>query len=294
MTCRPRSPTIAFCTTAKGRLHHLKATLPHNLKTLERDFAACLVLLDYDSNDGLGEWVRQHCAGALRTGQLIYAHAGERPYFHFAHAKNMAHRLGDADILCNLDADQYLAPNYALWLQHQFRKDPDCIVAARSQNIRAAGQEYQGLRGRIALSSARFHELGGYNEKRFEGHSREDIDLTNRAMRLGLKRVEIPRGFYGSVIQHGNHERICNTSPRAQEAYAQRGNKTISWRVRSALENLPIATRANPDGRMGCGQVMLHGMRQPFELSPIEREQGPSPHVARFMRGIAQGVGGRV
>lgn len=49
---------ISFCTTCMGRLHHLKETVRKNL-TDNADWADLeYVIVDYNSEDGTGDWVK--------------------------------------------------------------------------------------------------------------------------------------------------------------------------------------------------------------------------------------------
>jgi hypothetical protein len=99
---------ISFCTTCMGRLEFLKKTLRYNLNIISQHNNCELVLLDYNSNDGLGDWVRDNFKNELANSLLVYYRTSEPRYFHMSHAKNLSHRLGEGKILCNLDADNYL------------------------------------------------------------------------------------------------------------------------------------------------------------------------------------------
>ena len=109
---------IVFCTTCKGRLGHLARTLPRNLVDNPH---ATFVVLDYGSPDGLLEWLATtaELQPHIESGHLtVYSHATEGS-FKMAHAKNMAHRCGiieGADILVNLDADNFTGPGFDTWL----------------------------------------------------------------------------------------------------------------------------------------------------------------------------------
>lgn len=47
------SPTIAFCTTCKGRSYHLRQTLPQNLAANADYPTVKFIILDYEDQDGL-------------------------------------------------------------------------------------------------------------------------------------------------------------------------------------------------------------------------------------------------
>src|SRR5580704_1798101 len=63
-------PRISFCISCRGRLHHLRRTLPQNIAD-NRDYPNLeFVLLDYNSTDGLGEWVRHELSEEIASGRL--------------------------------------------------------------------------------------------------------------------------------------------------------------------------------------------------------------------------------
>ena len=106
---------IAFCTTCKGRLQHLMQTIPENLKDNASYRNAVFVVVDYGGQDKLAEFCSENYPEEVKSGRLVvYTYPSQEP-FKMAHAKNMAHRLGileGGDILCNLDADNFLGPRF--------------------------------------------------------------------------------------------------------------------------------------------------------------------------------------
>ena len=115
---------IVFCTTCKGRAQHVERTLPRNLSD-NADYADFkILLLDYNSDDHLLEYVRAHHARDLASGRLVVYSYREPGPFRMSHAKNLAHRLAieeGADVLVNMDADNWAAPGFATWIAEQFR-----------------------------------------------------------------------------------------------------------------------------------------------------------------------------
>src|ERR1041385_4064662 len=83
---------VSYCTTCMGRLHHLRQTLPRNLKSNAR-LPVQFVVLDYNSRDGLGDWIRSSVEAEIKAGRLLYARTTAPRFFNMAHAKNIAHRL---------------------------------------------------------------------------------------------------------------------------------------------------------------------------------------------------------
>ena len=52
------------------------------------------IVLDYNSADDMGEFVRTEHAKDIESGKLVYYRTEEPDRFRMAHAKNMAHRCG--------------------------------------------------------------------------------------------------------------------------------------------------------------------------------------------------------
>jgi hypothetical protein len=184
-------PGISLCTTCYNRLSFLQQTLPRNLACLDpRDE---IVLLDYGSTDGLGDWVRMALLDALRDGRLKYFRA-ETSRWHVSHAKNVAHRLATRRVVCNLDADNFAPAGFADWLREVFLDGPAIT--------HGDAHSYGGGYGRIALFKEDFLRLGGYDE-RFVGWSYDDEDLRRRAMASGQRAVVTPAPFI--TFLHHSH-----------------------------------------------------------------------------------------
>jgi len=171
-----------------NRTEHLKQTYPTNLDDhVERDVE--FVLLNYNSQDELNDWVREDLQQYIDSGILNYYHTVEPEFWDMSHAKNVAHRLGQSDVLCNLDADNFIGDGFY-----------DCIIdlvwEKDDQFIRKRGN---GKGGRVALKRKHFYAVGGYDEKFCLGWGHEDMDMNSRLLRYGLNRVK-PVDF--EIIHH--------------------------------------------------------------------------------------------
>jgi hypothetical protein len=196
--------TVSYCTAVMNRTHHLKETLPRNLaeqKTPGVEF----VIANYGSRDDLDSWMRDACREAIANGQIKYVRNRRPRYFHTARAKNMAHLAATGDIVCNLDADNFLGNGFTSYLRRVFNREPDSVVHATAA---------YSAHGRIAMLRHHFEEIGGYNES-FEGWGNEDYELINRACALRhLTPHPCPSPAFARCLEHGDEERIQNFSPR--------------------------------------------------------------------------------
>jgi len=209
---------VSFCTTCMGRLEHIKKTLLKNIRDNDDYPDIEFVLLDYNSNDGLEQWVREHCARELASGRLVYYQTKKPDHFHMARAKNIAHDLATGEILCNVDADNFTGKDFAYYINSVFDREPRSLLVH--------DLVVKGCGGRIVISADDFRALGGYNEI-MTGWGYEDRDFILRAERLGLKESVIP-AYFLNTIRHGDGLRVRNTPSAASLKKTLNDNRSIS------------------------------------------------------------------
>ncbi|MGE3713976.1 MAG: glycosyltransferase family A protein [Alphaproteobacteria bacterium] len=280
------TPKISFCTTCKGRLHHLQQTLPQNLANTADYDNVEFVILNYDSPDNLDSWIREHYADEIASGRIRYARVDDKPHFHMAHAKNLSHRLATGDILCNLDADNIIAPNSARWMAEQFAQKPDIVIRNMWEPIhRRLLQGHlndKGFGGRIAITRDNFNRLHGYDEN-MPGWEGDDDNLIARAQHTGLQLIKVPNHLKGCIIAHSDETRTEHMAPQVKERSDAVLAKVHSIRekFRNGAKKLvrrhpipkPEPDMANPDGRFGEGSVYLNLSDHPTVIS----SQGSMP-----------------
>lgn len=200
------TPRIVFCTTCKGRAQHIKQTLPENLADNADYPNVRFVILDYNSPDDLVPYLKAEHGDLIVSGRLaVYSYLTTGP-FHMAHAKNMAHRLGiheGADILVNLDADNFTGPGFASYIAEQFALCEGCFLWAEM----IKGVLPRGIHGRIVVSKHAFLNAGGYDEK-FNCWGPDDKDFNGRLRRLGYIPVPILRRFLERGVNHNDKMRF--------------------------------------------------------------------------------------
>lgn len=170
--------TLSLCTNCKGRLWQFKQTLPDTVKTLNGKVD--LVLLDYQSDDGLKDWIFSNYLELLEDGRLKYFRLSNDYNYSCAYAKNVTHRLATGDVLFNLDADNTISEaevNVLLDL-------PDKSIYFPIVRKRGSGAE-----GRLGYHRSTFYELNGYNEN-IIGMGSDDGDLYLRMRLKGMQPIE--------------------------------------------------------------------------------------------------------
>lgn len=252
-------PSIIFCTTCKGRAQHVERTLPKNLADNADYERLKVVLLDYASPDNLLPYLRSNHAADIASGRLVVYSFSEPGPFRMAHAKNMAHRLAiieGADILVNLDADNFTQPGFASWIAQQFAEGCE-FLWSNAKSV--CGRARQGLAGRIAVSRNLFLKTGGYDERYLEW-APEDEDFKMRIRRLGHEGRPVPEEFL-YVIPHGDGLRF-REYPHA---------KPTPEREAAALKAIRTAdTTIVNYGAIGCGTVYKNfGAEPALHIGPL-------------------------
>lgn len=192
---------ISFCTTVRNRLYHLKETLPDNMREV-RNHDAELVLLDYGSTDGLEEWITSAFAQDLSSGKLRRFRYSGASYFDRSHSKNLTIKLSDGDVVCNIDADNYIGAGFCEYLISVFSPGERVFISGLRHVLSAPDSC-----GKICGRKSDFLSVGGYDEN-FEGHGFEDYDFSNRLQLLGLRELSLDHPEFRRAISHSNLERV--------------------------------------------------------------------------------------
>lgn len=102
-----KRPSVAFVTTCKGRLHHIKQTLPLIIAQHPDE----IVVVDYGCPDRVGDWVKAHFPDVKVV--RVEGDTG----FCLAKARNVGAMNTRATWLCFIDADVEIAPRWIEWLR---------------------------------------------------------------------------------------------------------------------------------------------------------------------------------
>ena len=181
-------PRFSIVTTCKGRLHHLKQSLPRFLAQPDCE----VIVVDYDCPDGTADYVRREHPEA----QVVAV--ADAPLFNISDARNRGAAAAVGDWLVFLDADVLIAPDL-------FER-----VAA---TLKPQGHYYRfnsltpELLGSCMVQRADFLLVRGYDVA-IDSYGGEDKEFYAR-----LERRKIGRGYLdGKLVEaclgHSQEERV--------------------------------------------------------------------------------------
>jgi hypothetical protein len=197
---------ISVCTVCGNRLPYLSQTLPVNIAENSDSPNLEFVVLNYNSKDGMDEWMKANMKIHMESGLLRYYKTNEPEYFILSHSKNMVTKLATGDIICNIDADNFAGPGYFRWVEECFnRHGPDTLITT----IRRDAIPYRDQGGKLCFTKALFNAVNGYDESLF-GYGMDDVELANRLENAGARRVFIKDEKFLRFIGHSDLERVLN------------------------------------------------------------------------------------
>lgn len=195
---------LSLCTVCKNRASHYKQTILKNIRDNEANGNVEFLLLDYNSDDDLEEWVKANLGTYIESGLLSYYKTFDPQYFHRSHSRNMAFRLAKGNLICNVDADNYIGPGFADYLINEFSNDKGIFLCTGGEGDGIACCD---IGGRICVTVDDFNAIGGYDEKMCN-YGFEDYDLIYRLEMNQVRKKLIRNESYLSVIQHEITERV--------------------------------------------------------------------------------------
>ena len=186
---RLTAPTIAVITICKGRLDHLKQTLPLMLGQSPDQ----VVVVDYGCPQHTGDWVEKHYP------QCKVVRVMDDQNFNAARARNIGAAAAEAKWLCCLDADVVVQPGWLDWLRPRLQNQNVYFRSSKVNDNRVL-ESY----GMACVSHSAFDRIGGYDEA-FCGWGAEDDDFFSRLMSGGFEEAGYPPGFINCIPHSDDH-----------------------------------------------------------------------------------------
>jgi glycosyltransferase involved in cell wall biosynthesis len=179
---------ISAITTCKGRLEHLKRTLP----TAVGQPGMSHVLVDWSCPQGAGDWARQEYGDKVRVVKV----PGQAS-FNPSASRNVGAQRADGRWLMFRDADISLASSFA-----------ERVIPLLAKGFfYVPKRDLQGpWAGVVVMSRADYLAVGGYDDV-MQGWGYEDKDMYTRLQLAGVKVRLFPEELIG-WIDHDNAMRV--------------------------------------------------------------------------------------
>ena len=230
---------FSIITTCKGRLDHLKRSLPSMLA----QNGAEVIVVDYSCPEATADYVEQNFPSA-RTVRV----EGQEGFSNWR-ARNRGAAAATSDMLLFCDADTILAANAVEVISASVPEKAfgfftrDSTAHFNRTGLRLGKNQ---LRGFQAVPTTAFRLLQGYDEI-LEGYAAGgDTDLEERLAMIGFKGHSLGDGIIEDVIEHDNLARFTFHSQPIKLSYAAgmlyRRAKFALLRIRRQGE-LPIKQR---------------------------------------------------
>jgi len=193
-------PELSIITTCKGRLAHLKQTLPAMVAQADTE----VIVVDYACPEGTADWV------AATFPQVRVVRIERAPFFNVARARNLGAAQAHGRWLCFVDADILLAADFAVRVRPLLQNDAFHVFA----------NPQPAVLGAVVCRPADFTAIGGYDDV-IEGYGTEDRDLYLRLLAHGRRSERLP----GDIVRALSHDRAASVR------YYELKDHTLSQRI---------------------------------------------------------------
>ncbi len=200
---------ISFCIICMNRLHHLQQTFLRNIQDNADYQDLQFILLDYNSQDGMDLWAKENLLDHIADGRVVYYKTFEPQAFSHSHAKNLAFRLADGDIVCNINADHFTGEGFGRYVNDTFTIDEDIVLTPIDfHKTKKSFTPSKDVFGKVCVKKSNFLKVKGFDE-RMSNYGYEDYDFINRLEMLKVKRVIIEDLSFLKFITHDDEERYA-------------------------------------------------------------------------------------
>jgi hypothetical protein len=252
---------IAFVTTCKGRLHHLKETLPLLVGLAPGE----IVVVDYGCPQAAGAWV------AAAHPRVRVVHVTDDPGFCAGRARNLGATATRSPWICFIDADVMAAPGWMAWMCGHL--DPRCFYRAGS----IAGRRSLDTWGSVICPRTDFERIGGFDEA-FIGWGGEDDDLYIRLKTAGLRETFYP-GAFVKAIPHPDDERTAFREVKRRALQLE-----INSLYMKTKQHVAAAQPAGRDVPLDCRRDLMRQITATMLAWDADRA-GPRPALDFDVRG---------
>jgi glycosyltransferase involved in cell wall biosynthesis len=184
-------PRVSILTTCKGRLHHLRRSLPSFLAQPDSE----VIVVDYDCPDDTAGV----CAREFPATRVVKVE--DAPRFVTARARNIGAAEARGEWIAFFDADMVMAPDFVQ------RLGPALDVHGTFHRFVPVDLQTNSACGSCVVRREDYLAVDGYDEV-MHGYGGEDQDLYFRLEFFGLKAQRMSFDMLAEIIQHPDRERI--------------------------------------------------------------------------------------
>lgn len=218
---------ISYCIPIKNRLHDLKKSMVKVVAAARKSPPVEIVILDYDSDDGLKEYVKT--LPCLENGNsIVYIKHPNHKYYHMAHARNLSMLAGSGEYLVGANADNLLSEYFFQVIR--------ALIADGA--IWMTPSSFTSL---LICQKKEFIDAGGFDE-RFEFYGPEDKEIVERLERRGKKHKRYSRSLIPAIRTRISEKK---KNYRLKLSRKQMHDMMMKYLLENRANNVLVA---NPDG----------------------------------------------
>jgi|UPI0004806D65 glycosyltransferase involved in cell wall biosynthesis len=184
-------PRVSIVTTCKGRLHHLRRSLPSFLAQVDSE----VIVVDYDCPDGTAGV----CARDFPAARVVKVE--DAPRFNWSHARNLGAAAAQGEWIAFFDADMVMAPDLVR------RLGTALDMRGRYHRFVPIDIRTQPTCGSCVVRREDYVAVDRYDDV-VQGYGGEDQDLYFRLELSGVKPQKIDFDMLAEIIQHHDKERV--------------------------------------------------------------------------------------
>lgn len=194
---------VSFITRCMNRLEHIKETYLFNIDiALQSGLDFEFILLDWSSTDGLQDWIKLNLTEYINNDIVKIISIEGKNIFDRSKTLNILGKSCEGELICNLDADNYLCLGFLSSIQKVFGENLNSIIHCRGRPKHG----WRGIFGRIVYRKDYFLKIRGYDES-MAGYGEEDMDFLNRYCNYFKPNfITLREDECGKCIHHGIDE----------------------------------------------------------------------------------------
>jgi glycosyltransferase involved in cell wall biosynthesis len=179
---------LTFVVTCKGRLHHLRRSLPR----LAGQRGCRVIVVDSSCPDGAGHWV----SSSYPQAQVVFLQ--DDGTFNPSRSRNAGLKMCQTEWICFVDADVIIASDFYATVCN--------IIEDRCFYTFKIKPGMRGSGGTCIVKRSDAVSVGGYDEL-IDAWSGKDWDFYYRLGLAGSRRIKLTLDLIDDVIQHSDDSR---------------------------------------------------------------------------------------